>query len=136
MVILVAGAMIVREGEILLGRRSPHRRICPNTWDLIGGHLEAGETADQALVRELGEEIGVEPTDYRLLGVIDFTLEAGEPLHFQLYRVDAFKGTPRLLDDEHTELRWFDSIEAAALPDLASPRYRSFLTSLAAEGGQ
>jgi 8-oxo-dGTP diphosphatase len=32
----------------------------PNHWDLFGGHLEAGESPEQALVREVKEEVGVE----------------------------------------------------------------------------
>ncbi len=32
----------------------------PNHWDLIGGHLEEGETPEQALVREVKEEIGID----------------------------------------------------------------------------
>jgi 8-oxo-dGTP diphosphatase len=37
----------------------------PNHWDFIGGHLEDGETPEQALVREVREEIGVELTEWR-----------------------------------------------------------------------
>ncbi len=133
MPILVAGGMIVKAGRVLLGRRAPHRRICPDTWDLIGGHLEPGETPDAALICELGEEIGVKPTVFREIAVIDFTEEAGEPVHFHLFRVSAFDGEPRLLNDEHTALRWFTLREAAALPDLASPRYRPILLAEAEE---
>ncbi len=131
MAILVAGAMIVRAGRVLLGRRAPHRRICPNTWDMIGGHLEPGETLEDALIRELGEEIAIRPTAFRPIAMIDFTEEAGEAVHFHLFRIDAFEGEPRLANDEHTALHWFTFAEAVALPDLASARYRAILSAQA-----
>jgi 8-oxo-dGTP diphosphatase len=133
MTILVAGGMIVRAGRVLLGRRAPHRRVCPDTWDLIGGHVEPGETLDQALVRELAEEIGIAPTAFAEIAMIDFTEEAGEAVHFHLFRVTAFDGEPRLANDEHSDLRWFAFAEAAALPDLASARYRPILLAEAEE---
>ncbi|HEX6801233.1 MAG TPA: NUDIX domain-containing protein [Candidatus Binatia bacterium] len=37
----------------------------PNHWDLIGGHVEEGETPEQALVRETKEEIGLELNQWR-----------------------------------------------------------------------
>ncbi len=134
MTILVAGAMILRAGGVLLGRRSPHRRICPDTWDLIGGHVEPGETPEEALTRELGEEVGLVPLRMEPLAVIDFSEEAGEPLDYHLFRVDAFLGEPRLMDCEHTDLKWFSLIVAAELPDLASHRYRAMLRDQAARG--
>jgi 8-oxo-dGTP diphosphatase len=133
MTILVAGGMIVRAGRLLLGRRAPHRRICPDTWDLIGGHMEPGETLDETLIRELAEEIEIAPTVFAKVAMIDFTEEAGEPVHFHLFRVTAFEGEPRLANDEHTDLRWFSFADAAALPDLASPRYRPVLLAEAEE---
>jgi 8-oxo-dGTP diphosphatase len=52
----VSGA-IFREGEVLLVRRG--RAPSEGLWSLPGGHIEAGETAAQALVRELMEETGI-----------------------------------------------------------------------------
>ena len=120
--ILVSGALILRDGCVLLGRRSPHRRICPNTWDMIGGHVEPGETLEAALARELMEEIGVTPTVFSPLAMIDFGIEAGRAVHFHIFKVTAFQGEPWLANAEHTELRWFTLQGALALPDLASPR--------------
>jgi len=130
--VLVAGAMIVRDGRILLGRRAAHRRICPNTWDLIGGHQEPGETVERTLARELREEIDIQPLVFRKIAVLDFTPEAGRPLHYHLFRVDAFEGEPRLANAEHAALAWFTAREALALPDLASVRYRPMLEAMAA----
>jgi mutator protein MutT len=127
MTILVAGGLIVRDGRVLLGRRAAHKRICPNTWDLIGGHVEAGETLGQALIRELSEEIDVRPMRFYEIATIDFGSEAGRPVRYHMFRVDAFEGEPHLANHEHTALRWFDLADAAALPDLASARYRPIL---------
>lgn len=48
-----AGALVVdHDGRIFFQRRSPHRRLFPNCWDIVGGHLDPGEDIDQALRRE------------------------------------------------------------------------------------
>jgi ADP-ribose pyrophosphatase YjhB (NUDIX family) len=57
----LVGAVLVRQGRILLGRRSPEKRLCPGMWDVIGGHVEAWETYEQGLRRELREEVGIQP---------------------------------------------------------------------------
>ena len=48
----VAAALIVRDGEVLIGQRRP---ISPwrSLWEFPGGKIEAGESPEQALVREL-----------------------------------------------------------------------------------
>ena len=60
-----ACGVLIKDGQILLGKRSPERKLYPNAWDMIGGHQEAGETLDETLVREFEEEIAVTPTGYR-----------------------------------------------------------------------
>ena len=55
----------MRDGRVLLGKRSPRRRACANSWDVIGGRVEAGETLGEGLRRELNEEIGIVPVAWK-----------------------------------------------------------------------
>lgn len=127
----VASALILKAGRVLLGLRAPHRRICPDCWDLIGGHLEAGETPQAALCRELLEEIGVRPLHAEALMALDFSDEAQASVFMQVFLVSALDGEPRIANDEHAALSWFELTEAAELPNLASERYRPVLRALA-----
>jgi 8-oxo-dGTP diphosphatase len=117
----------IRNGQILLGKRSPHRRIYPGVWDVIGGKVEAGETVEQALVRELREEIGVEPTLFEPIGIVeDNSLAAGGVMTYHMFLVRGWLGgTPAIRDHEHTKIAWFSPADAAAIPDLAVEDYRA-----------
>ena len=53
------------KGEILLYLRDNKPDIpFPDYWDLIGGHLEEGETPEEALIREVKEELNIDLVDY------------------------------------------------------------------------
>ncbi|HLF79259.1 MAG TPA: NUDIX domain-containing protein [Dehalococcoidia bacterium] len=57
-------------GEVLLMQRDEKPGLSfPGHWNLIGGGVEAGETPEQALVRETDEEIGVSLAGYRAFGI-------------------------------------------------------------------
>lgn len=104
------------EGRALLGRRARPPRA--DGWDVLGGFIEPGESPEQALYRELLEEIGVECTVGRYLGgFVDTYGEEGEDGDATLniaYECRIGEGAPRAADDV-AELRWFapDQLPAA-----------------------
>ena len=53
--------IINSNGDILLQRRSVNKRIQPGKWDTaVGGHVDYGESVQQALIRETSEELGID----------------------------------------------------------------------------
>ncbi|RDZ27184.1 NUDIX domain-containing protein [Lysobacter silvisoli] len=127
------GALLVREGRVLLGRRCPQREFLAGSWDVIGGHVEAGESCEQALARELGEELDVVPTRWQALDCPEGT--EPEPWRLQLYAVTAWRGEPRnARPDEHDELRWCALDEAVAHLGPAHPGFAAALARALAIG--
>lgn len=73
-----AVALIDSDGRVLLAQRPPGKKMA-GLWEFPGGKIEAGETPEQALVRELKEEIG-----------IDTAASCLAPLAFASHRYDDF----------------------------------------------
>jgi len=120
----VVAALIVRSGQILLGQRSAGRTFYPNVWDMFGGHIEPGEQLEQTLVRELHEELGITPTEWKYLETVSVSrLYSSDPMIVHLYLVTAWQGTPyNRQPEEHSVIGWFSPGHATQL-DLADPIY-------------
>ncbi|MCH4539920.1 NUDIX domain-containing protein [Brucella tritici] len=123
----IVNAVLIGPRGILLGRRSPDRRAYPNRWSFPGGHVEAGESFESALQREIHEELGLTLRAFSFLA----TIKAVDPVaSFHLFTVNGWDGHPTIRDREHTELRWFTPAEACALDDLALEEYRPLFDKL------
>ncbi len=100
----VVGAAI-RDGRVLLVHRSPAQRHYPGVWDLFGGHVEKGESLEEALRREAREELGIEVLALSWLGQV---YDPIEPAILHVYAVTSWKGEVfNAAPEEHTELCWF-----------------------------
>jgi 8-oxo-dGTP diphosphatase len=108
--VIVAAAVIIRDGRVLLTRRGEGQHLA-GMWEFPGGKLEAGESPEEALVRECQEECGIEvevteilevthhryPEKEVLLLFYRCELRAGEVRHLQV--ADHAWVAPRDLDD-------------------------------------
>ncbi|MGW7684734.1 NUDIX domain-containing protein [Kribbella sp. NPDC054772] len=113
----IAVAALVRDGLVLMVHRHPSRSAYPDCWDLVGGHVEAGESPDQAVRRECLEELGV-----RIDDAVPMPLTISDPaLDMRAFLVTRWDGEPvNAAPDEHDDLRWFRPEELADLK-LANP---------------
>jgi 8-oxo-dGTP diphosphatase len=126
-----ACAILIRDGRILLGKRAPHRKAYPNCWDVIGGKVEAGESIEQALVRELGEELGITPDAHqRVSKIVDTSPHARGIATYHMFAITRWSGEPSMCNQEHTALQWFTVAEACREPDLAMQEYREVFLRL------
>lgn len=118
---VVAVAMADDDGRILVQRR-PAGKMMAGLWEFPGGKLEAGETPEAALVRELHEELGITVDPAHLTPAV-FASEplAGRHLLLLLYICRRWSGTPRALDAD--ELLWCrpDQLRALDMPPADRP---------------
>jgi 8-oxo-dGTP diphosphatase len=115
--VVVVGAAVFDEGRLLAARRSAPPELA-GRWELPGGKVEPGESPEQALVRELREELGVDADVLdRIPG--EWPLKPGYVL--QVWTVRLLSGTPRPLQD-HDAMRWLLPHEADTVDWLSQDR--------------
>ncbi|MCM1939027.1 (deoxy)nucleoside triphosphate pyrophosphohydrolase [Streptomyces sp. G3] len=110
---IVVGAALVEGGRLLAARRSAPAELA-GRWELPGGKVEAGETPEAALVRELREELGVAAeTGERVPG--QWPLRAPFVLQVWTARLLPGSAAPEPLED-HDALRWLTPAQVWGVP--------------------
>lgn len=112
----VVGAAIIQDGKVLAAKRSA-KMYPPFKWEFAGGKIESGETHEQALIREIHEELGV---------LISVGLFAGEGIYddgdrrivLDVYEASITEGQP--FPKEHSEIKWIE-VDAMGGLDWAEP---------------
>ncbi|AQS42198.1 MAG: ADP-ribose pyrophosphatase (precursor) [Candidatus Tokpelaia hoelldobleri] len=104
LVLVVACALVDGQGRVLLAER-PQGKSMAGLWEFPGGKVEAGETPEAALVRELMEELGV-AASVGNIEPLTFASHTYERFHLlmPLYFCRRFTGTPR--SQEGQRLAW------------------------------
>lgn len=110
-VLHVVGAAVIAEGRCLVAQRSS-AMSAPGCWEFPGGKVEEGESPEEALARELREELGVEVEVGPFLGRGE--AEGGRRrIVLDVYAATVLRGTPEAR--EHAALRWCGASELREL---------------------
>jgi len=114
--IQVVAAILEQDGRILIGQRTPEQSH-PLKWEFPGGKVELGETPDQALVRELDEELGIQTQEFSEITRYQFAYPGKHPIELIFFRVAGHAGEieNRIFHDLRWEpgekLREFDFVD-------------------------
>jgi 8-oxo-dGTP diphosphatase len=99
----VSAALIVRGGEVLICQRRPDQPMGLQ-WEFPGGKIEAGESPEQALARELREELGIEAQIGPRVTRIRHNYRHGGAVDLQFFAVREFSG--ELENRIFAQLKW------------------------------
>lgn len=106
----VAVYIINDKKQTLLQKRSSSKRFDPNKWGLCAGHVESGETLDEAILREAKEELGLELNinDLYVLDEKEVKIRESNSHVRKVYYVICNEENFKFQKEEISEVRWFD----------------------------
>lgn len=116
---LVSAALILREDEVLICQRAAGHAM-EFKWEFPGGKIEAGETAEQALVRELEEELGIRAAVGPPITRIVHNYRNGGAVDLQFFAVYQFEG--ELVNRIFNDFRWVPLKSLTSYDFLAADR--------------
>jgi 8-oxo-dGTP diphosphatase len=102
------------EGRFLLLKGSPSKKIWPNLWNGLGGHVEKNESVLQAARRELKEESGLEARSFTFAGQIQIETETNTGISVFVFFAEGLSG--ELKPSDEGDLDWKSLDEALDLP--------------------
>ena len=96
-------AALIWEGDRFLACQRPANKARALLWEFVGGKVEAGETLEEALIRECREELAitVAPKDVFMEVIHEYP---DLTVRLTLFNASVAEGTPRAL--EHNDIRW------------------------------
>lgn len=114
--LVVACALVDTDRRVLIAQR-PEGKAMAGLWEFPGGKIEAGETPEEAIIRELAEELGIS-TRSACLAPLAFASHPYENFHLlmPLFVCRKWEGFPRAI--EHAALKW---VRPQALRDYPMP---------------
>lgn len=104
-------------------------------WEIPGGGIDDGETAQQAAAREVMEELGLHVQIEREIGHRHFSFaDESTPIYYTWFRATVISGEPKILEpDTHCEFGYFTPAQITSMYDKLSPNAQNFIDALNSE---
>src|SRR5579859_192864 len=120
-VLVVAAALIDADGRVLLAQRPPGKAMA-GQWEFPGGKIDAHETPEQALIRELKEELGIDVTE-SCLAPIAFASHDYDHFHLlmPLYAIRQWRGRPEAREGQTLAWASKDKLNSYPMPPADIP---------------
>ena len=115
-ILVAACALIDVDGRVLIGRRPAGKQLA-GLWEFPGGKVEAGETPEACLIRELDEELGIQIT-HACLAPFVFASHAYDDFHLLMPLYLCRRWVGFVTAKEHAALAW---VKPAAMGDYPMP---------------
>ena len=109
----VVAAVIVRDGKILCVQRAEHEKeYISSKWEFPGGKVEVGESLEEALVREIREELSVDIEVSEFLMTVEYTYP---DFHLTMHVFKCALQSGEIVLNEHVDMKWLAVEELGSL---------------------
>lgn len=109
----VVVGIILKGSKFLVEHRSPDEEIDPDIVCLPGGHVKPNESWEQALKREMREELGIEVEELKFVCKNFYVASNGERQSAHCFLITSYKGEP--VSKSAEKIFWEDNIENLSL---------------------
>jgi mutator protein MutT len=114
---IIASALIHKNGKILIAKRAANKKIFPDQWEVPGGHVEFGESAQEAVAREVREEIHVDIIVGEPVFCFSYISSQGNhaiEVDFLATLKDESQSI-KINPEDHSEYKWVDEVDCGTL---------------------
>jgi len=113
----VSAVIINKQNEVLMLKRSKQKKHNPGEWNVVAGHVDVGVSPEEAIIKEVKEELGLEP-ELLLPGVLWYVYQS---VSDRIYEDRTFLATLGpgnvVLNEEHEDYKWagYDDVKSLAV---------------------
>jgi 8-oxo-dGTP diphosphatase len=107
---IAIGIIINSENKVCLTKRQDHQTYA-NFWEFPGGKVDSNEKLEDALVRELEEEIGIKVSSFDFMNCLESKTPSGRPLNLNFYKIKDYTGEPKSCEGQKLEWVAMDSLK-------------------------